>query len=794
MKDALPARADVVIIGGGIAGCSLAWHLTMAGVTNVVLLERKQLACGTTWHSVGSVGQVRSSLLHTLLASHTARMLPKLEEETGMMTGYKHYGSIMIALNEERVEEMRRAVTAAHAYGHEASMLSVDEIRERCAIVRTDDVVAGMLLPGDGRTNPVDTVQALARAARNRGAMIFEDVLVDDIVVEDGCAVGVRTSRGDIAAEKVAICAGMWSRELAGKIGVHVPLLAAEHFYAVTEPIPDLGRDMPMVRVPDERTYYKEDTGKLLLGCFEQKAKPWGYDGIPDDFCFDSLPDDFDHFAPILETAIQRMPLLEDAGIQLFFNGPESFTPDGEFHLGEAAEVRNLYVSCGFNSVGVMCSGGVAHLLCEIMTTGRPSWDVSSFDLRRNMQFQTNVTYLRERISESLGMLYGMQWPRQQYASARGLRRSPLHDHLKSRGAVMECIAGWERAETFARDGEDPRIEHTYFKPNWHRWCALECAAATGDLAIFDATATSKLMLAGTDAEAVAARLFTRTPDLEGATRSLALNERGGIEAIVQLVRLANDQMLVLSRPGDQVRLLAWLRHHIGPSDNCTVIDTTSAYAVIDLFGPRASAVVNVSATNGASASNVDVGQVTAIHCPEPEHGLDCIRLLVSSEMSPYVYEHLTSAPVLACDMGWRALEAMRLEEGRLCWGVEIDANTDPFAARLHYLVDDDGGGRFIGRDACTKLAGRPAGESCFVQVALVSPEPMLIGREAVLLDGEPVGWVVSGAFSHTRDRAVGIATIEGKAALAAVEAGRDDFEIEIALRRVGCRVNALKA
>lgn len=785
MTDTFPSRADVVIIGGGIAGCCLAWHLAKAGVTDVVLLERKQLACGTTWHSVGSVGQVRGSLLLTLLSSHTARMLPELEEETGMATGYHQHGSVMLGLNDERVEEMKRIVSAATAYGHDASMLTVAEVQERCPLVYTEDVLAGMLLPGDGRTNPVDTVQALARAARNRGVRIIEDTLVDDIVVEDGRAVGVKTARGDIAAGKVALCAGMWSRDFAARAGVHVPLMAAEHFYAVTEPIPDLPRGTPIVRVPDERTYYKEDAGKLLFGCLEKKAKPWGYDGIPEDFCFDSLPEDIPHFEPILEKAIVRMPILERAGIQLFFNGPESFTPDGEFHLGEAAEVRNLYVSCGFNTIGVMCSGGIAHLLTEMMTTGQPSWDTSAFDLRRNMRYQTNIPYLRERITEGLGMLYGMQWPRQQYASSRGLRRSPLHTHLEARGAVMECVSGWERPEVFAPDGEEPRIDYTYFKPNWHPWCAAECLAAHDGLAIHDATATSKLLLVGAGAEAAAARLFTRLPGDGPAIRSLALNAHGGIEAVVQLVRLEPDRMLVVSQPGDQVRLAAWLRQHLDPESACVVVDMTSAYAVVDLFGPEADSALDLGGADG----EIEIGHVRAIRCSGAEHGLDCTRLIVASEMAPHVYEVLARGPQPARDMGSRAIEAMRLERGLLSWGMEIDANTDPFAAGLGDLVDLTASPDFLGKDAAVAAAEHPAATACLAAVELLDGDRMLFGREALLLDGAPAGWVISGAFSHTRGHAVGVATVKGEKAVAAAAREANGFRVDVALDQVDCRL-----
>ena len=460
MSAALPRRADVVVIGGGIAGLSALYHLALEGVTNTVLVERRQLACGTTWHSVGSVGQVRGSRMLTLLSSRTAQLLPELERETGLSTGYKRYGSIALALESERLVEFKRTVSIAKAWGHDAEILTAAQVKERYPGVEVGDVLGAMHLPGDGRTNPVDTVQALAKACRQRGAKIFEETKVEDIVVEDGRVTGVRTNRGDIAAEKVLLSAGMWSREIAERIGVHIPLLACEHFYAVTEPIPGLPRDTPMVRVPDERTYYKEDAGKLLFGCLEEVAKPWALDGIPESFCFDSLPEDLEHFGPILEGALQRMPILKETGIKLFFNGPESFTPDGNFHLGETAEVRNLFVSCGFNTIGVMASGGIGKLAAELIAKGRASWDISANDVKRTQPFETNIRYLAERMTEGLGKLYGLQCPDVGYRSARGIRRSPLHERHVAANAMFEQVGGWEQAAVFAPDfhGAAPSI------------------------------------------------------------------------------------------------------------------------------------------------------------------------------------------------------------------------------------------------------------------------------------------------------------------------------------------------
>ena len=689
MTSELPRRADVVVIGGGIAGLSALYHLALAGITNTVLVERRQLACGTTWHSVGSVGQVRGSRLLTLLSSRTAQMLPELERETGLATGYKRYGSIGLALSAERLEEFRRTVSIARAWGHEAAILAPDEIKERYPEVTTGGVLGGLFLPGDGRTNPVDTVQALAKACRQRGARIFEETKVEGIEVADGIVRGVRTARGDIAAEKVLLCAGMWSREIAEGIGVRLPLLAAEHFYAVTEPIAGLRRDTPMIRVPDERTYYKEDAGKLLFGCLEEVAKPWGMAGIPESFCFDQLPEDLEHFSPILETALVRMPMLRQAGIKLFFNGPESFTPDGNFHLGETAEVRNLFVSCGFNTIGVMASGGIGMMAAQLMARGYADWDVSGFDVRRAARFETNVHYLTDRITEGLGKLYGLQCPDQPYLSARGVRRSPLHDQHMRRNAVMDHVAGWERAAVFAPPGTPPQFQATYGRQPWHIWSAGECQAALTGAAMLDQCALAKIAIVGPDAVSTMGRIATRLPDdTRPAARSLILNAQGKVDAVVQILRLAPDRLLVIGPAGDEVRLEAILRRRLPRDCRAIAVDMTAAFAVLDLFGPGAARHLSALRRHGAAAddlASIDVGHAICRIADGGEHGLVCQRLLVPTDHAAGVYEHLLGAGLTP--IGALTLRTLRIDQGLPAWGAEVDATMTPAAAGLADLA-----------------------------------------------------------------------------------------------------------
>ncbi len=428
MVEAFPTQARVVIIGGGIVGCSTAYHLARLGWSDVVLLERRQLTCGTTWHAAGLVGQLRATYNMTRLAQYSAELFRGLEAETGSATGFRQTGSLAVAADEERFEELKRGVSMAHSFGLAAEVLSPAEAGARWTLLNAEDLVGGIFLPTDGKTNPVDTAQALAKGARMRGARIFENVTVIDISRKGGKVTGVETSQGAIAAEYVVLCGGMWSRHLGRLAGVNVPLHAAEHFYVVSEPIAGLPPDLPTLRDPSGTIYAKEDAGKLLVGCFEPVAKPWGMDGIPESFCFDQLPADLDHIEPMLSHAVHRIPVLGETGLQVFFNGPESFTPDDRYLLGEAPELKNFFVATGFNSVGIQSSGGAGKVLAEWIAAGHPPMDLWDVDIRRVMPFQGNARYLRDRTVETLGLLYAMHWPFRQYrrrgASGRtGTRR-----------------------------------------------------------------------------------------------------------------------------------------------------------------------------------------------------------------------------------------------------------------------------------------------------------------------------------------------------------------------------------
>ena len=460
-----PPSARVVIIGGGVSGCSVAYHLAKLGWTDIVLLERKQLTCGTTWHAAGLIGQLRPSQNMTRLAKYSTDLYTQLTAETGLDTGFRQTGSITVALTEHRKEEILRQAALARVYGVQVEELSPAELQAQYPHVNIDGVTAGVWLPDDGQIDPANVAHALAKGARQMGAQVLEGVKVTAVTSDDGRVTGVDWQQGQAAghikADLVVNCGGMWARDLAAASGVSLPLHACEHFYIVTEAIPDLPQ-LPVLRVPDECAYYKEDAGKILLGAFEPKAKPWGMNGIPESFEFDQLPEDFDHFEPILEAAVTRFPMLAEAGIHTFFNGPESFTPDDRYYLGEAPELGGYWVAAGYNSIGIVSSGGAGMALAQWMHDGAPPFDLWEVDIRRVQPFQRNRAYLKDRVSETLGLLYADHYPFRQYDTARGVRRSPLHEHLKAQGAVFGEAAGWERANWFANEGQEREYRYDW--------------------------------------------------------------------------------------------------------------------------------------------------------------------------------------------------------------------------------------------------------------------------------------------------------------------------------------------
>ncbi len=806
----LPSHARVVIIGGGVIGCSVAYHLAKLGWRDVVLLERRQLTCGTTWHAAGLIGQLRATANMTRLAKYSADLYLGLEAETGVATGFRQRGSLAIALTADRMEEQARGASMAKTFGLDVHVLSAAEARQKYPLIRGDDIVGGIFIPADGQADPTNITQALAKGARQRGARIIEGVTVTGITQAKGRATGVVTDQGSITADHVVNCGGLWGREIGRMAGVNVPLQACEHFYIVTEPMVELTRDLPVLRVPDECAYYKEDAGKLLLGAFEPVAKPWGMDGIPADFCFDQLPDDLEHFQAILETATRRMPALENAGIQLFFNGPESFTPDNRYLLGEAPELDGFWVAAGFNSIGIQSAGGAGKALAEWMDGGEPPFDLWDVDLRRMQPFQGTKTYLARRATESLGLLYADHFPYRQYASARNLRRSPLHERLEAEGACFGETAGWERANWFlppdaAARGETPDYAYSWGRQNWFEHRAAEHMAVRQTVGLFDMSSFAKFRVEGRDAEAVLQRLSAN--DVAVPVGRLVytqwLNQRGGVEADLTIARLSETAFLVVTAAASAVRDLAWLRRHVPDDAHCVVVDVTSGEAVLSVMGPNSRALLQ--AASGADLSNAafpfgTLQQIELGMAPVRAHRITYVgelgwEIYVPTEMARHVLDHLLDH---GADHGLRlaglhALDSCRLEKAYRHFGHDMTDEDHVLEAGLGFVVRTEKAssrlGPFIGRDAV--LARREAGFSRrLVQFLLDDPELLLFHNEPVWRDGHIAGKLSSGSYGHWLGASVGLGWIACDAHETAADVLASSYEIEVAGRRCSARAS----
>lgn len=795
MAAVLPDRAQVVIVGGGIVGCSIAYHLTRRGITDVVLIEQSRLTSGTTWHAAGLVSQLKANHSLTKLATYTARLFEELGDETGQPTGYRTPGSVSVAADSERWEEIRRGASMAAGVGVEARVMDFDELKERWPLIRTDDLVGALYIPRDGHTSPVDTTMALARGARDRGAAIVDQVAVTDLRTAAGRVAGVDTEQGPVEAETVVLAAGMWTRQLAARVGVAVPVQACEHFYVVTEPLDGVDADTPVLRDPGNHTYFKEETGKLMAGFFEPRGKVWNLTGVPRDFSFGTLSEDWDHVGPVFERAAHRVPALADCGIQLFFNGPESFTPDGTFYLGESPEIDGCFVAAGFNSVGIQTAGGVGWALAEQIADRHPPMDLSAADLSRAFRFQADEDYLAQRIPESLGLLYAMHWPFRQYESARGRRLSPLHDRLAAAGAVFGETAGWERPNWYAAEGQDRVYEYSYGRQNWWANAGEECRAARTAVALFDQTSFAKFMVTGPDAAAALDRLSAACVDIEPGrvVYTQWCNDRGGIEADLTVTRLAAEEFMVVTSAACETRDWARLRRGCR-GFNAAIKDVTGSQAILGLMGPAARAVLG--SITGASLTNEDFpfGAARTIEAA----GIEVLALRMSyvgelgwelytpNHQAGALFDALTAAgePHGLRLAGYHAMNSLRLEAGYRHWGHDLSGEDTPVEAGLGFAVGWDKQADFIGRAALEAQRHQPRTKR-LIQFRLEHPDLMLYHDEPIRGDGRIVGRVSSAMWSYTEDRCLAMGYVNHPEGVTQdwLEAVR--FEIEVALQPV---------
>ncbi|HSZ47415.1 MAG TPA: FAD-dependent oxidoreductase [Streptosporangiaceae bacterium] len=771
-EKSIPSRAQVVIIGGGVIGASVAYHLTALGWTDVLLLEQGQLSCGTTWHAAGLVGQLRASEAGTRLVQYSTRLYEQLEAETRQATGFRRCGGVTVARTPDRMTALRRTEATAQAYGIECELLGPREAADRWPLLRHDDLAGAIWLPGDGRADPVDLTAALARGARQRGALIRERVRVTGVCASNARVTGVRTDAGDIEAEIVVNCAGQWAKQVGALAGVTVPLHSAEHFYVVTEQIAGVHPDLPVLRDPDGYTYFKEEVGGLVVGGFEPEAKPWvAPEELPYPFEFQLLAEDWEHFSVLMDSAVQRLPVLAETGIRKFYNGPESFTPDNQFILGEAPELAGFFVAAGFNSVGIASAGGAGLALAQWIIDGQPDGDLTAVDIRRFAAFNGNSQWLRDRVSEVLGLHYAIPWPNRELETARPFRRSPAYRQLVAANASFGSKMGWERANYFAPAGHSPAIEYSFGQQNWQPWSSSEQLATRQRVAVFDQTSFSKYLVTGPDAQAALQWLCTNDVAVApGQTVYTGmLNDRGTYESDITATRLSPTEYLLVASAATTERDADHIRRRMPSGSRATVADVTSSYAVYGVMGPSSRALLSRLTRTGlsddafpfGSSRVIDVGYATARATRITYVGELGWELYVPAEFAVGVYEDLMAAgaDLGVANAGYYAIESLRLEKAYRAFGRELTPDYNPAEAGLLFACKLAGGIGFLGREAVEKArSGGPRRR--LVSLVLDDPEAMLWGGELILRDGVAAGQLTSGAFGATVGAAVGLGYI----------------------------------
>ena len=769
MTPTLPAHAQVVIVGGGIAGVSTAYHLTKLGIRDVVLLEQGRLTCGTTWHAAGLVGQTRATRNATRMSRYGIDLYKSLEQETGLATGWKQCGSLNVAKTSERLTLMKRQMARAKSFGIDFEFVSPAEAGRIAPILRTDDLAGAVWIPGDGKANPTDLTQSLAKGARNGGARFAEGVKVVGVTARCGRVTGVRwkssMDEGDIVCETIVNCGGQWAREFGRLAGVNVPLYSAEHFYLVTKTIPGITPDMPVIRDPDGYLYYKEEVGGLVMGGFEPAAKPWSPEPIPDGFEFQLLPEDWDHFEILMTNAIHRTPCLETAEVKLLLNGPESFTGDGNFILGEAPELAGYFVCAGFNSAGIANSGGAGKLVAEWIVNGDAPLDLWDVDIRRFAPFHANKRHLADRTVESLGLHYAMRWPREELTTVRPLRRSPLYDRLRAKGAVFGSKMGWERANYFLPAGA-AEPGYTFGTPGWLPFVLEEQRACREDVVVFDQTSFSKFVLKGRDSLAVLQRLCANDVDIpvDRMVYTAMLNARGGFESDLTIIRITAQEFLIITGSAQTTRDFAWIERGIGDSAHAALIDVSSAYSVISVMGPQAEALLGQLGSDDLSRAampfsttkSIDVGYARVRAARMSYVGGPGYELYVTTDQCLTLYDTLWSAGAEfgLKDAGYYTIDALRIEAGRRAWGAELSPDETPWEAGLGYAVKMDKPAPFVGGDA---LRMKPAAEIRKRLVVFTFDDPGAFpwGGEPILMNGRNVGELTSTGYSGKYGRAI---------------------------------------
>ncbi|MEO0781787.1 MAG: FAD-dependent oxidoreductase [Pseudomonadota bacterium] len=793
----LPTSSKTIIVGGGILGCSTAYHLAHMG-QEVVLLDKAQLTSGSTWHAAGLVGQLRSSANITQLLGYSISLYDALEEETGLATGWKMNGGLRLACNEERWTEVRRQATTAHSFGLNMELLTPKEAQDLWPLMDISDVVGAAYLPTDGQASPSDITQALAKGARMNGAQLIESCAVRDILVDKGRVIGVRTDQGEITCEKLVLCCGQWTRELAATVGVTVPLVSIEHQYMVTEPF-GVPSDLPTLRDPDRLTYWKEEVGGLIMGGYEPNGIPWAQNGVPDPFDFQLLQSDFDHFEQIMELALPRVPKMQEAGVKQLINGPESFTPDGNFILGEAPELPGLYIGAGFNAYGIASGGGAGMALAEWVANGAPPYDLWPVDIRRFGRPHADTDWVRTRTLEAYGKHYTMAWPSEEHSSGRPCRRSPLYDTLKAKGAVFGEKLGWERPNWYASADETAHDIYTFQRPNWHAPVGREHQAARETAALFDQTSFAKFILKGPDAETALQWIAVNRMDrpVGSVVYTQMLNDRAGIECDVTITRLAEDEFYIVTGTGFATRDFHWIKSNVPAGLNAQLVDVTSSNAVLSLFGPKARDIL--AACTRADVSHAahpfaKARRIGIAGCPVLASRITYVgelgwELHLPVEYAQTVYDALHGAgrDHGLTDAGYRAIETLRLEKGYRAWGSDIGPDHTPHEAGLGWAVKLKTDVDFKGRAAAEAQA--TSGVKKILATFTTDPDVILFGRETIFRDGQRCGWLSSGGFGHTVGRSIGIGYVRADDVIDRDYVLSGHYQLEVATELVDANV-----
>ncbi len=801
MMSAIPQHARVVIVGGGIVGCSTAYHLAKLGWKDIVLLERHKLTSGSTFHAAGLVGQLRSQAGITQLLGHSIELYDRLEAETGLATGWKKNGGLRLACNEQRMIEIKRQATTAHSFGLEMHILTPGEARSLWPLMNISDVKGAAFLPTDGQANPSDITVSLAKGARMAGVRIIEDCEVGDVLLKNGRVSAVSHNEGEIQCEIVVNCCGQWAREFGEKSGVNIPLVSMQHQYMITEAIEGVSSDLPTLRDPDRLTYYKEDVGGLVMGGYEPNPISWAERGFPPDFQFRLLNPDWDHFEQLMNLALPRVPALESAGVRELINGPESFTPDGNFILGEAPEVKNYFVAAGFNAFGIAAGGGAGKALAEWIDGGEPPYDLWAVDIRRFGAPHADLSWVRQRTREMYGKHYTIAWPMEEHESARPVRRSPLYSTLRGQGACFGEKLGWERPNWFASPDRDAKDQYSFQRQNWFDAVGREHRATRQKAALFDQTSFAKFLLLGKDALEALNWICANRIDRPVGTLvyTQMLNKRGGIECDLTVARLAEQEFYIVTGTGFATHDFHWIRSNLPPTMDVQLIDMTSSFAVLSLMGPMSRDILQRVCSSDFSNKAFPFARVRDICIAGARVRAMRVtyvgelgwELHIPAESALTVYRSLMRAgkEFELVNAGYRAIESLRLEKAYRAWAADLTPDTTPLEAGLAWAVKLNTDIDFHGRQALEKQK-RKGLKKRFAGFTVSDSEIMLFGRETLYRNGERVGWLSSGGYGYTVEKNIGYGYVRSEQAISHEFLLSGDYELEVAAQRVNCEIH----